>query len=226
MWICSRLGFFSIVRKGLPETWQVRARAQQDLSGLLEAAGLKLEIVANPKADYAFRFAVDSAGLSRIIGVLGRSIDYPNFKSCIAALPQQRDKIPAYEEFWSGMRAYQEAARFLTSEPSLPKPDEVVRQLGGQLARMLETLNGFKDKYGHWPTTLRLTPIAVEALRDIHLTPLGFQACRAKLQLLIGEQEKLRAEDDAGLAFDYVKEGWTGKSPPSGADEWLWRIKL
>jgi hypothetical protein len=226
MWICSRLGFFSIVRKEQPETWQVRARCERDLCELLEAAGLDLEIVANAQADYAFRFAVDSKGLSRVFGVLGHSIDYPNFKGCIAAIPHQRDKLAVYDDFWSGMRAYQQTVQPVGPAKPPTASEQVTRQLGGHLSRVLETLNGFKEKYGHWPTTLRLSPVAIEALRDKHLTPLGFQILRTKLELVVGEQERLKAEDDAGLAFDYVKEGWSGNSPPRRAEEWLWGIKL
>jgi hypothetical protein len=97
----------------------------------------------------------------------------------------------------------------------------MIRRKGGHLARLLETLNGFKEKYGHWPTRMHLPTAALEALRANHLTPLGFQLLEAKLELVIGTNSKLVAEDDAGLAFDYSKEGWSGKRSPDGAEAWL-----
>jgi len=230
MWICSKLGFFSIVKKGPPDSWQVRARSESDLRTLLTAAGLKTDILPTPGSDYAFRFVVDTEDLSRVFAVLVYSIDYPNFKSCLETLPQQQDKLAVYHEFWSQMRKIQDTT--LLSAP-LPRrsvqpkvPDQVARQQGGYLSRTLETLHGFKDKYGHWPTQLRLPTTALEALRDKHLTPPGFQTLQAKLELIPCENEGLVAEDEAGLRFDYTKEGWLGRRPPPGSDEWLWRAKL
>jgi hypothetical protein len=59
MWICSKLGFFSIVRKGEPETWQVRARRKEDLEELFNAIDFDHEILTTPGHDYAFRVHVD-----------------------------------------------------------------------------------------------------------------------------------------------------------------------
>ena len=42
MWICSKLGFFSIVKKD--DRWHVRARARVDLKALKKATGLRLPI--------------------------------------------------------------------------------------------------------------------------------------------------------------------------------------
>src|SRR5439155_23367808 len=83
MWICSKLGFFSIVKKGQPDTWQLRARSENDLRTLLNAASLKTGILSTPRADYAFRAVVGTEDLSRLFAVLVYSIDYPNFKSCL-----------------------------------------------------------------------------------------------------------------------------------------------
>jgi len=230
MWICSKLVFFSLVKKGRPDSWQVRARSEADLRTLLTAAGLKTEILSTPDGDYAFRFVVDTEDLSRVFAVLVYSIDYPNFKSCLETLPQQQDKLAVYHEFWSQMRKIQDAtllSPLLRKRSVQPKiPERVARLPGGYLARTLETLNGFKDKYGHWPTKLRLPATALEALRDKHLTPPGFQTLQSKLELIPAENEGLVAEDEAGLRFDYTKEGWLGRKPPPGSDEWLWRAKL
>src|SRR5262245_24076014 len=186
MRICSKLGFFSIVKKGRPGSWQVRARSESDLRTLLTAAGLNAEILSTPRSDYAFRFAVDTEDLSRVFAVLVYSIDYPNFKSCLENLPQQQEKLAAYHDFWAQMRKIQDAT--LLASPLKKRSGNAQAQIpiaripGGYLSRTLETLNGFKDKFGHWPTKLRLPTTALEALRDKHLTPPGFQTLQAKLE--------------------------------------------
>jgi len=54
MWICSKFGFFSIVKKGQPDTWQVRARREKVPCELLDATDLDVEIKSTPNGDYAF----------------------------------------------------------------------------------------------------------------------------------------------------------------------------
>jgi hypothetical protein len=188
---------------------------------------LGTEIINTPQTDYAFRIVVDQSALDRVFEVLSASIDYPEFKRCVLSLAQQRSKLPAYQDFWSGLRRLQDEGLLSVDDSSHSQPGaQFVKTHGGHLARTLETLNGFKDKYGHWPTILRLNSSACEALRDKHLTSKGFEVLQSRLHLIVSETEKLMAEDPAGLTFDYVKEGWTGKSPPSAADEWLWNVKL
>jgi hypothetical protein len=191
---------------------------------------LRANILPASSGDHACEVTVNARELADVLAMLGKSVDYSSFNETIASSPAQRDKLSFYDDFLTGMRRYQETA-------ALPHTDrhraaeaidsgEIAKRGGGYLARVLETLNGFKDKYGHWPTTIHLSPTALEALRSHHLTPCGFQTLQSKLDLIVGENEVLMAEDKAGLAFEYAKEGWSGKRPPKGADEWLWEIKL
>lgn len=108
MWIASELGFFSIVRK--EGAFHVRARVREDLVGLKAAAGLKARIEEWPSADYRWRMRVGPRALAEVFGALPGTIDYPNFKSRIAGLPAQREKLPAYEGLWMDLRRVQEAA--------------------------------------------------------------------------------------------------------------------
>src|SRR5207245_7910144 len=98
---------------------------------------------------------------------------------------------PAYHDFWSKMRKLQDQTTSAPDSVNLqvePKiPDQIAKQQGGHLARVLETLNGFKDKYGHWPTKLRLPPLALESLREKHLTHPAFKILQSKLNLIVGE---------------------------------------
>src|SRR4051794_34774689 len=151
MWICSRLGFFSIIRNGGPETWRICARCEGDLVELIRTSGVKAAIVATPKSDYSFELIVDAKGLTNVFAVLGKSIDYVNFQNEVAALPHQRDKVPAYDEFSVAMRRVQangsQSRGAEASEADTAAQELIIRRHGGYLSRVLETLNGFKDKY-------------------------------------------------------------------------------
>jgi hypothetical protein len=229
MWICSTVGFFSIARRGQPGAWQVRARCEGDLERLRELARLKTEILSTPEREHPFRMIVDADGLQRVFGALAHSIQYPDFKRSVENHAHQHDKLLAYEDFFKAMRKVQILAgqgRALGQSSDHPlMAEQIVKQRGGNLARLLETLNGFHEKYGHLPTKVRLANEMLETLRVKHLTPLGFQLLQAKLQFSDSD-DGIRAEDDAGLAFDYSKEGWSGRRSPKGAGEWVWGIEV
>jgi hypothetical protein len=232
MWICSKFGFFSIVKKGEPDTWQVRARRESDLSELLDATDLDAEIKSTPNGDYAFRIIVDRDGLERIFSSLADSIDYPNFKSCIASLPDQKDKLHAYEDFWLGMLKVQKQAKKATDAPrNLPPPvrkaDILRRDCGGGLVRMLITLDAFHRTHGHWPTKLRLTQTAYDILKNGFLTPLGLETLSTKLRVTVQRDIEnpldIVAEDDNGLSSAYAAD----YNPTSrAADKWIWGLSF
>lgn len=106
MWIASKLGFYSIVRKegGI----HIRARVKRDLENLVAAAKLqRVEILEWKHADYRWRIRVNAAQLTDVYLALMESVDYPNFKSEIAATPDQRAKLGAYHTFWGEMMRVQ-----------------------------------------------------------------------------------------------------------------------
>lgn len=107
MWIASKFGWFSIVKK--TDGWHVRARVRQDLENLIRAGDIckRWTIIETPDADYRYRFIVGKVGINRVFDALERSVDYPNFKAEIAALPDQRHKLRAYHEIWEKMAALQ-----------------------------------------------------------------------------------------------------------------------
>jgi hypothetical protein len=107
MWICSKLGFFSIVKKD--GGWHVRARERGDIEALKQAIGLRVPIEEWPDADYRWRLNVGKIGLRRIYQAFEDSVDYPNFKSEIGASPSQRFKLSIYGGFWADMQRFQEA---------------------------------------------------------------------------------------------------------------------
>src|SRR5262245_31133515 len=178
MWICSKLGFFSVARRGSAECWEIRARMDQDLRELLAASGLNTEILRTPDSDYRFRIEVDRGGFERLMGILAETVDYASFQDAVRSLASQRGKLPAYETLSEALRQIQNESGGKSDEAqrrgSARSPEDIARRSGGHLARMLETLNGFREKYGHWPRRLRLSHKALESLRNRYLTDAGF----------------------------------------------------
>ena len=107
MWIATKVGFFSIVRKE-EKDFHVRARLRPDLVEMLDLAGIESEIFESEYADYRFRIVVDSDTVRKIGAVLFKEIDYDNFKNTIHDSSTQREKYEAYGNIWSQMWALQE----------------------------------------------------------------------------------------------------------------------
>ncbi|MBI5817452.1 MAG: hypothetical protein HZA88_00530 [Verrucomicrobia bacterium] len=105
MWICSTIGFFSIVKK--TGGFHVRARRRFDLETLLKESAVKAEIIETPVNDYRYRIIVPEKTLKQLWDILGKTITYDNFKSKIASIPTQRPKLFAYHEIWRAMRDIQ-----------------------------------------------------------------------------------------------------------------------
>jgi hypothetical protein len=94
MWIASQLGFISIVQKeGFFHVW---ARLRAVPEALRATAKVRVRVEEWPAADYRYRLRVNAAALARIFRALEKSVDYPNFKSRIAQLPAQQEKLAAY----------------------------------------------------------------------------------------------------------------------------------
>ena len=110
MWIFTKQGFFSIVRKKYldqPKPYQVRARSLQDLENLIKVAELDEEIIETPYADYFFRIIADEADLVKIFNFLQADLKYENFKDMVGRQKDQRDKLDAYHKIWNVMYNYQ-----------------------------------------------------------------------------------------------------------------------
>ena len=94
MWIATKVGFFSIVRKDKDE-YHVRARVCQDLTELMELAGVECELFESKNADYRFRLVIDQETLEVIGAKLFAQIDYGNFKNRILESDTQCEKANA-----------------------------------------------------------------------------------------------------------------------------------
>ena len=106
MWIASKFGFFSIVRKN-PGECHVRARMREDLKNLIAASRIDAEISTREESDYRYRVIVEESVVEKIMATLAETLDYDNFKSMIMRTPSQSDKASTYGEIWAMMYSYQ-----------------------------------------------------------------------------------------------------------------------
>lgn len=105
MWLATRIGWYSIVVKD--GKLHVRGRSREDLQNLAARLGGK-EIHEWPKADYRFRLILPRSDLYTIMDIFATMVTYSNFKSEIAEVPGQRDKLAAYHEVWATMAQWAE----------------------------------------------------------------------------------------------------------------------
>jgi len=85
--------------------------------------------------------------------------------------------------------------------------------------RLCAAIDGFRSRYGHWPTRVRLFPVALEAVEHL-LGPVTMDKVRGRIELFADEAPHV-AEDAAGNAYDFGKEGF-GPTPASpDARAWL-----
>lgn len=115
MWLCTKLGFYSIVRKA-PDEFHVRARCERDLVNLRKAVEKRLhkpaarwKIHRSEPADYRFRIVISAVSLQGVMQTLAQELDYSNFKGIISATEDQREKLPIYSDFHHDMEQFQNA---------------------------------------------------------------------------------------------------------------------
>ena len=88
MWPFTSHGFDSLPRSRTePDTTRVRARAHRDLANLQTLTGNPAPILKTLHADDRWRILITPGESERIVALLTRDIDYPNFKPSIAQRP-------------------------------------------------------------------------------------------------------------------------------------------
>ena len=86
--------------------------------------------------------------------------------------------------------------------------------------RFRAAVDGFRYRFGEWPSTLRLDSKLATNLRDF-LGDDAFRALQGKLTIHIDEQAKFIAEDERGRKYDYSREGFPPEQPRPSVEEWL-----
>lgn len=82
--------------------------------------------------------------------------------------------------------------------------------------RMCAAINGFRVRYGNWPTRIRMAKDAIKYLfAEETLAKLG-----EKLTFVYDGSPYI-AEDDMGRSYNYGQEGFAGEPPDIPAQEWL-----
>jgi len=86
--------------------------------------------------------------------------------------------------------------------------------------RALAAIEGFKVRYGTWPSRLRLFPAALQNIREDLFSPAMFAKLTEKIQL-IADEAPMVAEDNLGNQYSYGKDGFPSTRPNPRAGEWL-----
>jgi hypothetical protein len=86
--------------------------------------------------------------------------------------------------------------------------------------RLCAAVDGFRARYGTWPTRVRMSPAMLENLRKHIFDPISFAQLESKLKL-VGDEAPMIAEDEEGRSYSYGAEGFTKVEPDIRARDWL-----
>lgn len=90
---------------------------------------------------------------------------------------------------------------------------------GKNWIRLCAALEGFRARYGRWPSRIRIPELVAQELDEL-LTPAEYARILKKLAVISGD-EGIMAEDDAGVSYDYIKEGFSKLKKDARAEAWL-----
>jgi hypothetical protein len=110
MWIMSRHGFFSVVKKPSCSNGEleVRARCRKDLERLKKQTGSKSKILTNAGTDYPFRTRMRQEIWAKFLADEAMEINYANFKDQVLSnkieTPRRRKhRHDVYSEVWRAL---------------------------------------------------------------------------------------------------------------------------
>jgi hypothetical protein len=96
----------------------------------------------------------------------------------------------------------------------------------GSVPRILDTINCFRNKFGSWPTRLRMDKGMAEAIQEHHITRLGWDALASKVDLQFNVEGTVIAEDGKGNSFEYISKNLHPIDRESSADFWVWGCEV
>lgn len=101
MWLFTRLGFYSIVRKPHASDLTVRARVRADLDALRQRYLPQLSpTLVLSGTDYRYRATVSHVALSAAMAAIVMDLEYDNYKSEVAVTQGAR-RAHVYANVWS-----------------------------------------------------------------------------------------------------------------------------
>lgn len=104
--------------------------------------------------------------------------------------------------------------------------EDIVKAAGiGSMPRVLDTLNCFRRRYGHWPTRLLMDTEMAAALQQDCITPAGWQALAARVEIQDARGTVI-ATDTTGHSYEYASECIRPESRDSSADYWIWGCEV
>jgi hypothetical protein len=86
--------------------------------------------------------------------------------------------------------------------------------------RLCAAIDGFRIKYGKWPTKILLGAGEFEDLKDWIFSAEGFAKMEEKLTFVV-QEGCFDAVDDEGLSYSYMRSGFLDSEPDITAREWL-----
>jgi hypothetical protein len=108
MWLITRYGFFSVVRKPGDDNLTIRARARADLEALrlryLPDLG---PVRVGEGTDYRYRASATHASFAEAVSRTVMDIDYSNFKDTVAD-EQGVERAQAYGRVWADLWAVED----------------------------------------------------------------------------------------------------------------------
>jgi len=114
-----------------------------------------------------------------------------------------------------------------TERNSVSKADIVIYQYGtGSLPRLLDTINVFRKKYGHWPTQVNVNSEMLDAIKNEILSPLGWEMLEGSIELIPIDEGTIIATDGAQNEYEYNSEHITPASNKVSADYWIWGCEV
>lgn len=74
--------------------------------------------------------------------------------------------------------------------------------------RVCGAVDGFRQRYGHWPVRVRVMPEALANLVNSILTPEGLAVVNSKFELVVEDGAEMIAEGPDGETYCYGTEGF------------------
>ena len=103
MWLFTKFGFFSVVKKGTNDDLTIRSRTRSDLDRLRNHYLPSLSASrAHEGTDYPWRATASASALAEAMSAIAQDIDYANFKDEVA-FSLGKDRAKRYGRVWSAL---------------------------------------------------------------------------------------------------------------------------